>query len=209
MSARIYFLMYINPSVINVWIFCQWCQDTNHTNFLSYPMKWTLATHYHDHFPHLCHAMWCDHGAGRDAIVLHHGTCRFQKDLVMQRRRTSATYTLFSERRATMWTCPVFAHCAEPGGNCQALPGGSEASMKELIILVSEYPDLYNTALAWHKDNQKKNWAWGNISTKSQVTGILPKYVRIFGAVSYCLRTQLLVPYVYTTGPPTALLVTL
>lgn len=108
-----------------------------------------------------------------------------------------------------MWTCPVFAHCAEPGGNCQALPGGSEASMKELIILVSEYPDLYNTVLAWHKDNQKKNWAWGNISTKSQVTGILPKYVRIFGAVSYCLRTQLLVPYVYTTGPPTALLVTL
>lgn len=78
MSARIYFLMYINPSVIKVWIFCQWCQDTNHTNFLSYPMKWTLATHYHDHFPHLCHAMCCDHGAGRDAIVLHHGTCRFQ-----------------------------------------------------------------------------------------------------------------------------------
>ena len=33
-------------------------------------------------------------------------------------------------------------------------------------MLVFEFLELYNTALAIYKDNQKKNWAWENISTR-------------------------------------------
>lgn len=45
--------------------------------------------------------------------------------------------------------------------------------------------------LATYKDNQKKNWALDNISTKLQTTGKLSKYVEIFGSFSdlYCVAT--------------------
>lgn len=51
---------------------------------------------------------------------------------------------------------------------------GSEENKEELIMLVSDYPELYNKGLASYKENKKKNWAQENTKLYSHIS---PCYV--------------------------------
>lgn len=77
----------------------------------------------------------------------------------------------FQWRKGDHVDMPSFVHHAEPCANCQASPGGSAAWRTWLFWCLSTRICI-TKHLAWHKDNQERNWAWGNISTKSQMTGI-------------------------------------